>query len=108
MRILFTTEGTYPFVMGGVSTWCDGLIQNMRAHEFHLLALTGPQAAPCVYTLPANVTRMDTVHLWAARGGTVFLTGAALGDSVTYGDEVVASFPLAAGEVRTLKVTGIK
>ena len=70
MRILFTTEGTYPFVMGGVSTWCDGLVQNMKSHEFHILAVTGPQAAESVYTLPANVTRMDTVHLWAARKRT--------------------------------------
>lgn len=26
MRILFTTEGTYPYVMGGVSTWCEQLV----------------------------------------------------------------------------------
>ena len=52
MRILFTTEGTYPHVMGGVSTWCDQLVHGMSHHEFHLLAVTGPLAVTPAYTLP--------------------------------------------------------
>ena len=98
MRILFTTEGTYPFVMGGVSTWCDGLIQNMQSHEFHLLAVTGPQAAPCVYTLPANVTRMDTVHLWAARKRTRRPTRT---DPVFFETQLVSLLRFADGDVRS-------
>ena len=41
----------------------------------------------------------------APRAGPVFLTGAKTGDSVRYGEDVISSFPLAAGEVKTLKVT---
>ena len=67
MRILFTNEGTYPHVMGGVSTWCDQLVRGMHRHEFHLLAVTGPLSVEPSYQLPENVTRLDTVHLWAPR-----------------------------------------
>ena len=69
MRILFTNEGTYPHVMGGVSTWCDQLVHGLSEHEFHLLAVTGPLAVKPAYTLPKNVTRLDTAHLWGPRKG---------------------------------------
>lgn len=64
MRILLTTEGTYPHVLGGVSTWCDQLLQGLTEHEFHVLAITGPRPVKPVYTIPANVTRLTTLHLW--------------------------------------------
>ena len=67
MRILFTNEGTYPYVMGGVSTWCNQLVTGLSQHEFHLLSVTGPLAVTPVYPLPKNVTRLDTVHLWGPR-----------------------------------------
>lgn len=66
-RILFTTEGTYPSVMGGVSTWCDQLIRGLSDQEFHVLQVVGPLPATAVYELPSNVTALNTVHLWRPR-----------------------------------------
>ena len=28
LSVLTTTEGTYPYSAGGVSTWCDALLRN--------------------------------------------------------------------------------
>lgn len=69
MRILFTTEGTYPYVLGGVSTWCDQLIGGLAETEFYLLAVTGPQELIPGYTLPGNVTALETARLWRPRDG---------------------------------------
>ncbi|MFN2322377.1 MAG: GT4 family glycosyltransferase PelF [Trueperaceae bacterium] len=67
MRILLTTEGTYPSIMGGVSTWCDQLVRGLTGHAFQLLEVTGPLPSKPVYELPANVAGLDTVHLWRRR-----------------------------------------
>lgn len=64
MRILFTTEGTYPSAVGGVSTWCDQLVRGLPEHRFHLLEVVGPAPAPPAYPLPRNVAEVSTVHLW--------------------------------------------
>lgn len=69
MRILFTTEGTYPYVLGGVSTWCDQLVGGLTDTEFHLLAVTGPQEITPEYKLPGNVTALETARLWRPRDG---------------------------------------
>lgn len=69
MRILFTTEGTYPYVMGGVSTWCDQLVGGLAQTEFHLLAVTGPHALTPGHPLPSNVVALETARLWRPRDG---------------------------------------
>jgi len=69
VRILLTTEGTYPSVMGGVSTWVDQLIRGMEEQSFHVLEVTGPRPAEAAYPLPGNVERVETPHLWTPRGG---------------------------------------
>lgn len=77
MRLLLTTEGTYPSIMGGVSTWCDQLVRGMTDHGYHLLEVTGPLPTKPAYTLSPNVDGLTTVHLWtpreakAVRGGQV-------------------------------------
>ena len=62
--VLLTTEGTYPFVGGGVSTWCDLLCQELEEIDFEVMALTGSPSAELKYTLPANVRRVIQVPLW--------------------------------------------
>jgi glycosyltransferase involved in cell wall biosynthesis len=68
MRILLATEGTYPYVLGGVSTWCDQLIRGLAEHQFHILAVVGPRPVKPVFSRPSNVTSTSTVHLWKRRG----------------------------------------
>jgi hypothetical protein len=39
VRIYLSTEGTYPFVLGGVSTWVDMLVHGLPHHEFDIGAV---------------------------------------------------------------------
>jgi polysaccharide biosynthesis protein PelF len=63
-RILLTTEGTYPFVSGGVSTWCHELTQQMSEVDFEVLAIVANPYLQQQYPLAANVVRVLKVPLW--------------------------------------------
>lgn len=65
MRVLFTTEGTYPYIPGGVTTWCDALVTGLPQHEFTVVAVVGNPHVSLLYRLPANV-RVVPVPLWGA------------------------------------------
>ena len=39
-KVLLVTEGTYPFIVGGVSTWCDILINGLPAVDWSVLPIT--------------------------------------------------------------------
>jgi glycosyltransferase involved in cell wall biosynthesis len=64
LRVLLTTEGTYPYHGGGVSTWCDALIANLGEIDYTLLAVAMHPYVQQKYELPANVARLITVPLW--------------------------------------------
>src|SRR6266850_5757359 len=62
--VLLTTEGTFPFYKGGVSTWCDVLTHQLTEVDFTLLAVTmNPFARPC-YRLAPNVRSVVMLPLW--------------------------------------------
>jgi glycosyltransferase involved in cell wall biosynthesis len=65
--VLLCTEGTYPYVGGGVSTWCDILCRELEEYEFTLFAVTGEPEVRLRYELPPNVTGTIHVPLWGAR-----------------------------------------
>lgn len=67
MEILLVTEGTYPHVRGGVSVWCDEMIRGLKAHRFHVVALTATGREPTVYDLPQNVGSLRALPLWSLR-----------------------------------------
>lgn len=62
-QILLTTEGTYPFTRGGVSTWTDALIRGLPQYNFHILAIIPNPHATREYTPPANAT-IQPLPLW--------------------------------------------
>jgi glycosyltransferase involved in cell wall biosynthesis len=65
MRVALINEGTYPYVSGGVSTWCHQLTTGLDRHEFTLVAISayaGRQRP--AYALPANVTAVTGVPVW--------------------------------------------
>ncbi|GGZ93757.1 lipopolysaccharide glycosyltransferase, putative [Streptomyces spiroverticillatus] len=64
------TEGTYPHVQGGVSTWCDQLVRGMPDVDFHVMSLTGSGREPVTWELPRNVYDHTVVPLWGAPDGT--------------------------------------
>jgi glycosyltransferase involved in cell wall biosynthesis len=63
------TEGTYPHVHGGVSTWCDQLVKGMPEVDFHIVSLTGSGREPVTWELPPNVCRHTSVPTWGPRPG---------------------------------------
>ena len=67
MHILFITEGTYPYVMGGVSTWCDQIIGSLDEHTFHVLAIVGPVASEPVYPRLNNIKKLSHLSIWKPR-----------------------------------------
>jgi polysaccharide biosynthesis protein PelF len=65
-RVLVTTEGTYPFVLGGVSTWCDALMSGLVGVDFSVLAITaGGLRRPSLFPSRPNVTAVDHLDLWS-------------------------------------------
>jgi len=62
LRVLFVTEGTYPYSVGGVSRWCEQLLFGLKA-QFTVLALWGPRRAKPTLPLPQGST-LRTLHLF--------------------------------------------
>ncbi len=67
MRILLVTEGTYPYVVGGVSTWCDQLIRELPQHQFTIFSVIGPVPPEPQFAKPKNVEKLQVVPLWKPR-----------------------------------------
>ncbi|MET7621676.1 GT4 family glycosyltransferase PelF [Streptomyces sp. NPDC005408] len=63
-HVTMLTEGTYPHVHGGVSTWCDQLVRGMPEVDFQVVALTGTGREPVTWQLPPNVYRHTAFPLW--------------------------------------------
>ena len=62
--VLLTTEGTYPYHRGGVSTWCEALTRRLADIEFHLLAVTMDPFVTPHYELAPNIRSLIGVPLW--------------------------------------------
>lgn len=65
MKICVICEGSYPFVMGGVSSWLQGLMAGMPQHTFTIWAIGAQkkQRGQRAYQLPANVESVREVFL---------------------------------------------
>ena len=65
MKICLLCEGCYPYIVGGVSSWVQQLIQNFTEHDFVLYTIM-PDASKkgkFAYTLPKNVIEVKEVFL---------------------------------------------
>ncbi|MGQ9793856.1 MAG: GT4 family glycosyltransferase PelF [Anaerolineae bacterium] len=65
---MLIAEGTYPFAMGGVSTWCDQLIRGLQDFEFKVIALTVNGLEKAVYPPPPNLKGVINFPLWRMEG----------------------------------------
>ncbi|SCG04415.1 Glycosyltransferase involved in cell wall bisynthesis [Streptomyces sp. LamerLS-31b] len=63
-HVTLLTEGTYPHSHGGVSVWCDQLVQGMPDLDFDVIAVTGTGREPVVWELPAQVHKVRSVPMW--------------------------------------------
>lgn len=62
--VLLATEGTYPYYLGGVSTWCDSLVRSMEDVNFILYAVTTNPYVSSRFPLPPQVKQIVNVPLW--------------------------------------------
>jgi glycosyltransferase involved in cell wall biosynthesis len=66
MDVALIGEGTYPHQFGGVSVWCDQLVRGMPDYDFSLVALVATGTEPVRWSIPDNVTSVQTVPLWGS------------------------------------------
>ncbi|RLI26583.1 MAG: hypothetical protein DRO52_02290 [Candidatus Hecatellales archaeon] len=64
MIIMMLTEGTYPYVKGGVSTWTHNLISSLDEFKFVVVAVVANPYVDLLYEPPRNVVRLIMVPLW--------------------------------------------
>ncbi len=70
--VLLTTEGTYPFVTGGVSTWAHQLVTGLVETRFVVYSVVANPNASLRYQLPANVAHLVEVPLWGTEDAAEF------------------------------------
>lgn len=65
MRICILVEGSYPYVVGGVSAWLQMLISGMPEHEFVIYSIGAQEKArgQFRYELPPNVVSVQELFL---------------------------------------------
>ena len=65
MKVCFVVEGSYPYVMGGVSSWVHGMIRMFPDVEFAIAAVIPDRSyrGRFVYDLPENVSEVYEVYL---------------------------------------------
>jgi glycosyltransferase involved in cell wall biosynthesis len=64
ISVLLTTEGTYPFCSGGVSTWCHRLTHDLPDIDFTLFAVVTNPSPQAKYDLAPNVRHVIKVPQW--------------------------------------------
>ena len=63
IRVMLTTEGTFPFHHGGVSTWCDVLTKRLKNIDYVLYSVMMNPYVTQKFTLPLS-TELVKVPLW--------------------------------------------
>ncbi len=63
LKVLLTTEGTYPFHQGGVSTWCDILVKGLKSVKYTIFSVLMDPFVTQKYELPETVTLIK-MPLW--------------------------------------------
>ncbi|MFE3323634.1 GT4 family glycosyltransferase PelF [Streptomyces sp. NPDC059176] len=63
-RVTLLTEGTYPHSHGGVSVWCDQLVNGMPDIDFDVIAVTGTGRESLAWDLPPHVAEPVSVPMW--------------------------------------------
>lgn len=64
MRVALINEGTYPYVSGGVSTWCEHLVRGLPDVRWHLVSIVAGDNPPAHGPLPATVDALQAVPVW--------------------------------------------
>jgi polysaccharide biosynthesis protein PelF len=71
--VLMTTEGTYPFHQGGVSTWCDILVKELKSVNYVIYSILMDPFVTQKYKLPDSATLIK-MPLWGTEEPSEHLT----------------------------------
>jgi len=63
---LLLLSGVYPHYMGGVSTWADYLVNNLKEFDFTVVSMVSNPHVEVRYKLPKNFVRLITLPLWGS------------------------------------------
>ncbi|MEI6206178.1 MAG: GT4 family glycosyltransferase PelF [Desulfuromonadales bacterium] len=75
LRVVLTTEGTYPYCTGGVSTWADILVKELSEIEFYILSIMMNPFQAIKFEMPDNVVQLINVPLWGTEEPTEYISG---------------------------------
>ncbi len=64
IKVVWTGEGTYPYTTGGVSTWADILIRELKNIDFVLIPIMMHPYMQTKYPIPPNVVEVINLPLW--------------------------------------------
>ena len=64
IKVVWTGEGTYPYVTGGVSTWADLLVHELRNMDFILMPIQMNPYNTLKFDIPQNVVELIGIPLW--------------------------------------------
>jgi polysaccharide biosynthesis protein PelF len=65
-RVLMTTEGTYPHVIGGVSSWCDLLIGGLPEIHWQVLPIVAARNGDGpAFEVPEHADLLGAIELWS-------------------------------------------
>src|SRR5437016_12399056 len=64
ISVLLTTEGTYPFYTGGVSTCCHRVTHGLPNIDFTVLAVVTNPSPQSKYDLAPNLRELSIVPQW--------------------------------------------
>jgi glycosyltransferase involved in cell wall biosynthesis len=66
--ILLSTEGTYPFAVGGVSAWCHVVVGGLSDYRWEVVPIHAGAVRPAyAYELPPNARLAGRIDLWSER-----------------------------------------
>ena len=84
-RVLLTTEGTYPYVMGGVSSWCNLLVNSLTEFDWQILPIVAPEGRPRMFELPDHAREIGRIEVWSEqlpKGGRARSVRSGMGDAL--------------------------
>ena len=73
IRVMLTTEGTYPYHQGGVSTWCNILVQNLSQVDYVIYSIIMNPFVSQKFSLPVDA-KLIKVPLWGTEEPSEHLT----------------------------------
>jgi glycosyltransferase involved in cell wall biosynthesis len=73
IKVVWTGEGTYPYTTGGVSTWADILMHELKNIDFTLIPIQMHPYVKLKFDIPPNVTDIINVPLWGTEEPTEYI-----------------------------------